>query len=290
MRAIVFFSVYVKSKDMCEVTKTDVESYEACIRNEYISHEGYKLSNRIIIYKLRCLKTYFRFLREQGRIASDLASGLKVPEKGEFYRGCLPSKADIEEVVARPDPYTHSGIRDRALLRMMYICPITSDEYRNLNIEDVEIRGSFLHVKTSNGRYKGKVPLDDETRKALEKYIRVSRPALWNRRKTPTNKLFLNYYGEQFDTCTLIDIFAKYRGNKMINATSFRQSRAMHMIQDGADPKEIQKLFGFKHIHSATVYEVLVTKGLKSVYRNGPNNNIRFGRQPAQSEPALKTA
>lgn len=291
LRAVVFFAEFVKSYDMRKVTKDDVRRYEACLRHEYISHEGKKLSNRIIIFKLRCLKTYFKFLREQGRIDVDPTSDLKVPAKGDFYRGYLPSKAEVEEIMAKPDPYTHAGIRDRALLRMMYACPVTVEEFRNLNIEDVNIKGSYLHVKTANGRYNGKVPLDDETRKCLEKYIRVSRPAMWAVRKKPTNKLFLNWYGEPFQKCAFFDIFDKYRRDKVINASSFRQARAIHMTLDGVDPREIQRLFGFKHLRSASLYEMLVTKGLKSVYaKYGPTRNIRFGRQPTFNRSALKTA
>lgn len=277
LKATMQFSQYMKSEDMKAVTGDDIDRYETCLRTEYITHEGRRLTERKILFKLRSLKTYFEFLAGKGYIRTSPASGLKIPTRGGFGRYCIPTREEVEELSSKPDEYTHSGIRDRALIRLIYACPITLEEYRDLNIEDVKIKDGCIHIKTANGRYDGKFPVDEKTLAALKKYIKVSRPALWNRRKVPTNKLFLNYYGEPFSKGTLFDIFDKYRGDKNINTTSLRQSRAMHMTQDGIDAKDIQALFGFKSINSARVYEVAVASGFKSIYRKfGPKIAVRF--------------
>ena len=262
LRRIMHFCCYTQSPDMKNVTPGDINKYEEYLKKEYITASLERLKGKNVAFKMRSVKTYFDFLVSKGYLDVNPATGLKLPKDGEFDKTYVPTKEEVEALFLTPDEYTHSGIRDRAIMRLLYYCPIMLEEIMELTTEDMTIKDGYVHIKTANGRYDGKVSIDEKTIWALKKYITLSRPALVKKCRVPTNKLFLSCFGQPVGYA-LFGILKKHWKGKRMTLSTLRIARIVHMVKDGATDDEICSIFGFKYIKSVEPYMLFVKEGLK---------------------------
>ena len=261
LRAIIYFSKYVKSEDMLKISKSDIETYKTYIQDEYRTPQGNKLCEETILFRLYSIGEYFKFLVEKGRMRINPTLGVGLPKNP--YTKYIPSEKDIEDMVSRPDPYSYVGIRDRAILILAHTSPLMPPDYGRLNIQDVDLKGKL--IRPSNAKYKEEIPIEKRMCEALEKYLKVTRPAFINRAKRHTDKLFLNERGEPIKATNIYPIFWKYRGDKPIDPCSMRHARAITMMQKGADRNEIQASLGHRSPKIARLLKVLASPDLKAL-------------------------
>jgi integrase/recombinase XerD len=175
----------------------------------------------------------------------------------------------IEEVEKLLDinDETPAGVRDRAMLELMYATGIRASEVCAANISDIDLRIGFISVKSS-GKTR-MVPIGRPARAALRNYLMNARKELLKNKKDD-KALFLSYIGERLTRQGVWKIL-KYRGEAAgladkISPQILRNSFAAHMVQNGADIKSLQDILGHEDIMATRIYLSLTKNRIMDVY------------------------
>ena len=262
-RDLLEFSVFIAERGvpaLCEADNTEVVAYLLWLKNE-------EMSTATINRKLASIRAYFRYLVACGRRSEDptrTIKSLKTERKAIAYL----SVSEVEIFLAKPDA-SCKGIRDRALLELLYASGMRAAEAAAANLEDLNLRIGFI---VSNGE-KGKarlIPLGKPARIALEAYLDESRPKLVREKADQEKALFVNYNGARLTRQGIWKLLTEYAeaaglGQKL-TPQILRNSFAVHMVQNGADLKTLQELLGHEDILATQVYLSADRKKIKDVY------------------------
>lgn len=204
------------------------------------------------LYELRSL---FKYLRREELIKADplqLVSGPKTPQR-------QPRFLRVVEIVAllnAPDRSKAIGVRDRAILELLYAGGLRVSELVGLDMEHIDMR-----AKTARVRGKGDIErialFGDFCVGALQAYLDVARPALEQERK-PTRALFLNHLGTRLQAQTIQDNIQRYAQQagitQRVTPHLLRHTFATHMLEGGADLRTIQELLGHQRVSTTEKY------------------------------------
>lgn len=257
------FEEYVHKKDSKDeiekATKTLVLTYLM-----YLQKNGKSTST--ISRKLASLRSFYQYLLNNGKIKQDPTVDLQAPKQEKK----LPSILTLEEVellLNQPDINTVKGIRDRAMLELLYAVGIRVSELVSLNVEDINFNLGFVTcAKGSNNERV--IPIGRMAIEMLNKYMTVSRNKLIKDRKE--NSLFVNYHGKRLTRqgfWKIIKFYTKKANiNKVITPHTLRHSFAAHLLQNGADLKSVQEMLGHSDISTTQIYTMINTSRIKEVY------------------------
>ncbi len=215
--------------------------------------------------KLTSIKTFFKFLMRNGVITTDPTADIKSPriEKKEIE---FLSIEEIDRLMSLPDD-TVKGIRDRAILELMYATGIKASELIDLEEGDCNLYMGF--VKCSGEHVKARiVPIGRPAKNAIQRYIDEAKPQFTRGRNVPS--LFVNYLGEPMTRQGLWKVIKEYgeKGEFSVKLTPqvIRNSFAVHMLQNGADVKSIQELMGNEDVAAIQAYLQATKNRIKDVY------------------------
>ena len=217
--------------------------------------------------KVASLRGFFSFLQEQGRISANPCLHIKSPrvERKEIEYLTL---GEVDRLLMLPDT-TVKGIRDRALLELLYATGIRVSEVLEANVEDLNLRVGFITCTGEFGKARI-VPIGRPARAALEEYLYDARPKLLRSKKNSEKSLFVNYNGERITRQgiwkMLKDYGVKAGIGKAITPQILRNSFAAHMVQNGADLKSLQELLGHEDVTATQVYLTVTKNRIKEVY------------------------
>lgn len=217
--------------------------------------------------KVASLRGFFSFLQEQGRISANPCLHIKSPrvERKEIEYLTL---GEVDRLLMLPDA-TVKGIRDRALLELLYATGIRVSEVLEANVEDLNLRVGFITCTGEFGKARI-VPVGRPARAALEEYLYDARPKLLRSKKNTEKALFVNYNGERITRQgiwkMLKDYGVKAGIDKAITPQILRNSFAAHMVQNGADLKSLQELLGHEDVTATQVYLTVTKNRIKEVY------------------------
>jgi integrase/recombinase XerD len=217
--------------------------------------------------KVASLRGFFSFLQEQGRISANPCLHIKSPrvERKEIE---YLSLAEVDRLLMLPET-TVKGIRDRALLELLYATGIRVSEVLEANVEDLNLRVGFITCTGEFGKARI-VPIGRPARAALEEYLYDARPKLLRSKKHSEKALFVNYNGERITRQgiwkMLKDYGVKAGIDKAITPQILRNSFAAHMVQNGADLKSLQELLGHEDVTATQVYLTVTKNRIKEVY------------------------
>ena len=260
LKAIVYFSKYMKSEDMAKISNDDIKMYKAHLADAYVTPEGNKLCEETALFRLYSIGEYFKFLVKKERMLTDPTFNVELPN--DRYTKYIPTEKDIEDMISKPDPYSYTGIRDRAVLLLACALPLLPKDYPNINVQDVDLKRMVIHPAASI--YKEEFPIDKRTCEAIEKYLKVTRPVFLNRKKRQIENLFLNEWGDPFGPATIYAVFWSYRGDKRIDPCSVRHARAVSLMRRGASRDEIQLALGHRSPKIARLYKTLASTKLET--------------------------
>ncbi|MCI8610258.1 MAG: tyrosine recombinase [Firmicutes bacterium] len=216
--------------------------------------------------KLASIRTWFGFLMEQGLVNQNPAVNIKSP-KIERKEVVYLTQEEIERLMTTPDN-TPKGIRDKAILELMYATGIRASELISLELDEVNVRMGFVtcmgdHVKARI------IPIGRIGRKALEAYLEPYRSELLER-KPEERALFVNYVGNPITRQGLWKILKEYGEKAQLSQSLtpqvLRNSFAVHMLQNGADLKSLQELLGHEDISATQIYLSVTKNRIKDVY------------------------
>ena len=255
------FEKYVITKgltDLSEVTSTEVVAYLLKLANEGISSST---SSR----KLSSLRTYYSFLVEKGLTHENPCIGIKAPRTERKDMEYL-STDDIEKLLSVPDD-SIKGLRDRAILEVLYATGIHISELLEMTLDDLNMRMGFVMCNGNHGKARI-IPFGKHARGALQDYLKLSRPILVD--DMDTQLLFVNINGDSLTRQGLWKILKDYaqKAELSVHITpqTLRNSFAVHMLQNGADLKSLQELMGHEDISTTEAYLTVTKNRIKDVY------------------------
>ena len=214
---------------------------------------------------LSVVKAFFRFLERQEVLLYDPASGVPLPR-----RRCLPralSEGAVRRLVSVPDRHTAKGQRDRAILELLYGTGLRMSECVGLDLTDLDLVYGSVLVRDGKGRKDRVVPLAGQATKALGIYLSRSRPALAQQGDVPA--LFLARTGKRLSAMS-VRLLVRGCGERVRVKASchvLRHSYATHLLQGGANVRQIQRLLGHKNLTTTALYTKVDTRGLAAVIR-----------------------
>jgi len=223
-----------------------------------------------IARKLAALRTFFQFLVREGLLESNPAKLVSTPRQEKK----LPKHLSIEEAIKfieTPDIKTDLGKRDRAMLELMYATGVRVAELTTLNLGDIDFRNQLVRV-TGKRRKQRIVPFGDPAASAIRDYLKVRDKFLLNSpiSERDDEALFLNYQGTRITTRSVGRMVEKYikicAGVHRISPHALRHSFATHLLDSGADLRDIQELLGHARLSTTQVYTHVSMEKLVEVY------------------------
>ena len=178
---------------------------------------------------------------------------------------------EVEALLAAPDGDSADGLRDRALLELMYASGIRASEARALDVPDLLLAEEELHIRHGKGDKERIALLGQPAVAALREYLRYGRPELAAKRSgSPDPAVFLNKYGGRLSDRGIRRTFDKYchAASARLKTTphTLRHSFATHLLDNGADIRSIQELLGHASMTTTQVYTHVTTERMKEVY------------------------
>src|SRR5215216_4140516 len=220
-------------------------------------HDAQKKKSSIA-RKLAALRTFFQFLIREGAVEANPAKLVSTPRLEKK----LPNHLSVEDAVRfieTPDETTDLGKRDRAILELLYGTGVRVSELVKLNLSDIDFKGKQARV-TGKRRKERIVPFGDPALHALLHYLSVRNVFLQNAplAERDTQALFLNYQGTRITTRSVGRMVDKYiticAGIHNISPHSLRHSFATHLLDSGADLRDIQELLGHARLSTTQIY------------------------------------
>ena len=261
MKDLEHFEDFVVSRGIDRIT--DVSNSDIVAYLMELKKQG--RSKSTVNRRLTSIRTFYKFLLREGKVRENPAEDIKSPriEKKDIE---FLSIDEVNKLMTLPDE-SIKGIRDRAILELMYATGIRASELIDMKLDDLNMRMGF--VKCTGEHSKARIiPIGRPARHALEDYVYDARPVLL---KNSTNeKLFVNYAGESMTRQGLWKILKEYgeeAGLKIrLTPQVLRNSFAVHMLQNGADIKSIQELMGHEDIAATQAYLAVTKNRIKDVY------------------------
>ena len=225
-------------------------------------------SPRSVARAIACYRGFYRFLTIDKRIKSNPADQLRAPRSWKS----LPRHLSVEEVdklLQQPDVSTPRGLRDRALIELLYATGLRVSELISLRPADVNLDALFLTC-TGKGDKQRIVPMGDEAAAWVRRYLREGRPALLGKRTSP--RLFVNARGggPGLTRVGFWKILKGYGRTAGVTATlsphMLRHSFATHLLERGADLRAIQMMLGHADLSTTQIYTHVLQQRMRAVY------------------------
>ena len=261
-----------RSTSIASLSRADLEGFVRGLMSE-------GRSPRSVARAIACYRGFYRFLVVDGRLKTSPAGDLRPPRAWKT----LPRYLAVEEVdrlLAQPDVATPRGVRDRALIELLYATGMRVSELIGLRPADVNLDASYLTC-TGKGDKQRIVPVGDEAVRWIRRYLRDGRPALLGKR---TSKwLFVNAGRgvslprrsadgakaglTRVGFWKILKGYARQAGLKTsISPHMLRHSFATHLLERGADLRAIQMMLGHADLSTTQIYTHVLERRMRSIY------------------------
>ncbi len=228
---------------------------------------GYGLSPVTLARTISAIRGFHRFLSGEGLAPSDPSADLESPKPPQR----LPEVLDypsIERLLSQPDPSSPLGLRDRAMLELMYACGLRVSELLALSLKDLFFGEGFLRC-LGKGSKERLIPVGGSAVEWVCRYAGEARPALAGKQETET--LFLNCRGRPLSRMGFWKILKSYAAKagirKRVHPHILRHSFATHLLEGGADLRSVQEMLGHADISTTQIYTHVDREYLKEVHR-----------------------
>ncbi|MFC3654129.1 site-specific tyrosine recombinase XerC [Dyella humi] len=248
------------------ITKPMLERYQKSLFY-YRKPNGEPLSLGSQMGCLAPLKTFFKWMARENHILYNPASELELPRQPKRLPRALLSVEDIEAILREAMPDTASGLRDRAMLELVYSTGLRRMEVTRLAIYDVDLSRRLVLVREGKGKKDRMVPLGERAAAWVIKYLAEARPALLVADNT---SLFITDLGETILPENLASKVKRYMQRAGIHKVGavhlFRHACATHMLDNGADVRYIQALLGHANLETTEIYTHVSIEKLQQIH------------------------
>lgn len=261
-RDIEKFAGLVRERDLQinQITRDHVVAFMASLYSR-------GLDSRSVARHLATLRHFFRFAVLEGQIAEDPAMTIESPKMAQ----CLPqflSVDEVEQLLRQPDLTNVLGIRDRAMIELMYSTGIRVSELCGIRLSDFKVDPGTLRC-VGKGDKERIVPVGRQAVEAVQRYVGESRPKLLRDAVSPF--LFITRRGKPMNRISFWSLLAAYGRKahlrKPLKPHMLRHSFATHLLDCGADLRSVQIMLGHSDISTTQIYTHVVEERLKQVYK-----------------------
>jgi integrase/recombinase XerD len=233
----------------------------------YLEAVGNALSSRSKARRLAALRSLFKYLQFDGQAPHNPATRLRFPQ----LRVSLPKVLTAEEVQAllcQPATSTPLGLRDKAMLELLYATGLRVTELVELRVQQVHLDVGYLVVR-GKGDKERLVPMGEWAMDALTRYAEQGRPRLTQKKDVP--EVFVNHRGQQLTrqgVWKMVKHYALMAGiEQNLTPHMMRHSFATHLLQNGADLRSLQAMLGHADISTTQIYTHVARERLKAIHR-----------------------
>ncbi len=247
----------------------NIEEIESKDIRRFIGSLHGKLKRKTIARKLSAVRTFFVFLEKEGLIKSNPAGELQSPKLEKHIPAHLPVD-EVFRMMDLPDRENPLGLRDLAILEVLYSCGIRVGELAGMDVKSIDVRQRLVKV-TGKGNKERIVPIGTEALKAVKTYLDATSKI---RKRVAMagggEPLFMNFRGGRLTTRSVGRIIKRYVGlgglTEDISPHSMRHSFATHLLDGGADLRSVQELLGHKSLATTQKYTHVSLDRLMEVY------------------------
>lgn len=270
--------------DAREVTRPMLERYQRWLHH-YRQKSGKPLAIGSQIGRLLPVKAFFRWAVRQNLVLSNPASDLEMPRAERRLPKIILTAAETEKVLSVPDVKTVVGLRDRAMMEVLYSTGMRRMELAGLAHYDLHEERGVVLIRLGKGKKDRMCPMGERAFAWVRKYIDEARPHLLDGPDNGT--LFLSERGEKLDTRRLSALVRDHIKaadlGKRGSCHLFRHTCATLMLENGADVRFIQQLLGHADLSTTQIYTQVSIRALKEVHtRTHPGKLTRDG----ENEPS----
>jgi integrase/recombinase XerD len=215
---------------------------------------------------LSAVRSFHRFLVSEGIAPHDPTSEVVRPRVPRP----LPHPLSVEEIrrlIEAPDRSTPTGLRDRAILEVLYGSGVRISELTGLDVDDLDLEGGFVRVVGKGGKER-EVPIGRHAQDAASSYLTRARPHLAGQRTR--GELFLNARGGRLSRQACAKLLAAYAARvgigRRVSPHDLRHSFATHLLEGGADVRVVQELLGHASVATTQIYTLVTRQHLREVY------------------------
>jgi integrase/recombinase XerD len=264
-RDLVKFEAFAKKRKLTleAVSRDDLVDFLAGLYRE-------KLESRTVARHLVTLRNFFRFAQIHDLITTDPTINLESPKIRRTLPGYLKLE-DVEKLLNQPDQKTAMGIRDRAMLEVLYSTGLRVSELVGLRIGDLDSKMGCVRT-IGKGDKERIVPVGKKALAMVEKYLHEARPELLKKAKiSQSQAMFVNSRGRSLSRVGVWKILSGYgrRAGMRVPLTPhmLRHSFATHLLERGADLRSVQLMLGHADISTTQIYTHVVEERLKQIYK-----------------------
>lgn len=243
-----------------------ISRYDIVLFLKTLKEEG--KSENSIVRMSSSLRQYHQFLRQENILKEDPMQYVDTPKKVNNLPKVL-SMEEIEKILETPDVDNEIGLRDRAILEVMYATGLRITELVSLTMNELHLNMGFIQT-IGKGNKERILPIGQEATKWMESYLKYSRPIFEKRASDTTSIVFLNARGKgltrQGVWKNLKKIVQQTGIKQNVTPHMLRHSFATHLLENGADLRVVQELLGHSDISTTQIYTHITKARMKKVY------------------------
>lgn len=269
--------------DLREIIYEHIKEYQLMLMNEL--DKRYTINT--IHLKLRSIKQFFAYLEKTKLLLYNPADKMILPSLGDRLPKVILTEKEMEKLLLMPNTGTFAGIRDRALLELLYSTGLRREECANLKVYDVDYKGGYLRVNQGKGGKDRILPLGKKACDWIKEYILKVRPhytspvRAHSRQERLTSNgagnnsdernLFINIFSQPLSSQSVGLIVKRHAMNakigKQVTTHAIRRSFATHMLKNEANPMYIQRILGHSRIEILNRYIKVAGIDLKKTHK-----------------------
>jgi integrase/recombinase XerD len=242
--------------DLLALTRKDLREWLIDLAGENLSES----SKRRMVSALR---GFYKFLMFDGHIKKNPAEDLDAPQKG-FYLPKFLNQTEVENLLLVPDVSGEIGLRDRAILELMYACGLRVSEAVDLRMSDVELDAGILTCKGKGSKTR-KIPIGASAVEWLKSYLVLRR----RKENFEVQNLFATSSGRPLNRQIIFKFIKEYAekiGLPDVSPHTLRHSFATHLVQNSADIRSVQQMLGHADISTTQIYTHITDAHLRKTY------------------------
>ena len=257
------FSDWIKNRRsiyLDNVSRADIQ--------QYLSFKFPTAKARSISRLLSTLRRFYRFLYRENKIVNDPTLQIQKPKIPKSLPKSL-SEAEVESLLEAPDMDIDIGVRDKAMIELLYACGLRVTELVNIQLTEVSLNDGVIRV-TGKGDKTRLVPMGEDAMEYIQKYLIEARDNILKSKKS--KYLFVTHHGKSMTRQTFWHLLKKYAVvaniKQPISPHILRHAFATHLINHGADLRVVQMLLGHSDISTTQIYTHVARERLKTIHKS----------------------
>ena len=246
--------------DLESVTRSDIQ--------QYLSFKFPFSKARSISRLLSTLRRFYRFLYREKKITSDPTLQIQKPKIPKSLPKSL-SEDEVESLLDAPDVNIDIGLRDKAMIELLYACGLRVTELVNIQLTELNLVDGVIRV-TGKGDKTRLVPMGEEAMDHIQRYLSSARENILKNKKS--KYLFVTHHGQSMTRQTFWHSLKKYsiiaNIKQSISPHILRHAFATHLINHGADLRVVQMLLGHSDISTTQIYTHVARERLKAIHKS----------------------